>query len=475
MEKTTQMHSEQTGFQSLDLFSILTDVAKRWLVIVAVTLLVGVASYIVTDLSYAPVYKTNTTFVVTSRSSSTSVYTNLSTTNSLATVFSELINSSVLRKTILAEIGETSFDGQIDASVISGTNLMTLSVTASNPRTAFLVTRAIIDHHEEITYQVVDGVTLEVLQSPAVPASPSNYSNAMGTMKKMMLLAAVCTCAVLAAISYCTNTVRNSTDARQKLDCTYLGEIPHEHKYKTLLSRLRRRKTGILINIPTTGFQFIENIRKLRSRVEHRMGEGNVLIITSLLENEGKSTVAVNLALSLAQKHSKVLLIDCDLRKPACHILLEQKNIKHGLRDVLTGKSDVAGAITRYRDSNLYMLLENTNSGNAATLISSENTQALISWARNEFDYIILDLPPMAVAADAERIMEYADASLLVIRQNTATVPSLNKAVSTLNSGKAKLVGCVLNNVYSVATLRGHHYGNRYGYGYGHYGYQSRK
>ena len=69
--------------------------------------------------------------------------------------------------------------------------------------------------------------------------------------------------------------------------------------------------------------------------------------------------------------------------------------------------------------------------------------------------------------------MELADASLLVVRQNTAAAPDLNKAISTLNSGKADLLGCVLNNVYSVSTLHGSRYGHYNGYR--HYGYQSRK
>ena len=318
---------------------------------------------------------------------------------------------------------------------------------------------------------MVDGIALEVLQNPKVPTAPMNYANAAGQMKKMMLMAAAAVCALLAVLSYYRDTVRSGKEARTKLDCDFLGEIPHEEKYKTLVSRIRHRKTSILITNPITSLRFVETIRKLRRRVEQNMHGDKVLMVTSLLENEGKSTVAVNLALAMAQKRSKVLLIDCDLRKPACHALLEQKNVTYGLRDVLAGKAVLADAMIRDKKSNLYLLLEKRGVKNSGDLVSSEKMQALLSWARKEFDFVVLDLPPMAEVSDAESVMEFADASLLVVRQNVAMAPAVNKAIAALDGGKAKLLGCVLNNVYSTSLSSGRGYGYG-GYGkYGHYGH----
>ena len=113
---------------------------------------------------------------------------------------------------------------------------------------------------------------------------------------------------------------------------------------------------------------------------------------------------------------------------------------------------------------------------NSGDLISSAEMKALLAQARQEYDYVILDLPPMAAVSDAEGMMELADASLLVVRQNAAETPAINKAIAALAAGKAKLLGCVLNNVYSSRLTSGqsYGYGNRYGgrYGrYGHYGH----
>lgn len=479
MEKTHDY--AEAGLLPFDPIVLIQDVAKRWLAVVLAALVLGVGAYIKTDLEYTPEYQATTTFVVTSRGSSSSVYSNLSSTSSLASVFTDLLNSSILRKAILEDLDIQSFDGTINASAVPETNLLTVTVTASDPRTAFLVSQAIIDNHEEVTYQIISGVVLEVLQSPAVPRNPINHTDALGQMKKFLVIGALAACALLAAVSFSRNAVRSGREAREKLDCSYLGEVPHEKKRKSLHARLRGQKSSILITNPVTSFRFLETIRKLRRRVEQHMPDGNVLMVTSLLENEGKSTIAANLALALAQKHSRVLLIDCDMRKPACHTVLEETDFPHGLQDLLTDALSPSDCLIQYKKSHLYLLLEKKGSSSSSDLISSERMQTLLRWARKEFDFVILDLPPMSGVSDAESMTKYADASLLVVRQNAATAPAINKAVAALDGGNAKLLGCVLNNVYSTGLFsgQGHNYSgydkyNHYG-SYGRYGANSAK
>ena len=83
---------------------------------------------------------------------------------------------------------------------------------------------------------------MEILQNPTVPQSPANYNDASGRMGKMMVLAAIATMAIMAVLSYMRNSVRSSAEAQAKLDCDYLGEIPHENKYKTVFAWLNRKK-----------------------------------------------------------------------------------------------------------------------------------------------------------------------------------------------------------------------------------------
>ena len=467
MEKTNQLHTSENGLLPFDPIVLVRDVLKRWLIIVLAALMVGVGTYIVKESTYVPVYKTSTVFVVTTRGSSTTVYNNLSSTSNVATLFTEVMNSSLMRKTVMERMGVSSLDASISASVIPNTNLLTMTVSSSNPRTAFVTMQTLLETHEALTYSIVEDIVMEVLQYPTVPSRPANYAGGMAAMKKAGFLAAAATALALGVLSYMRNAVRSGNEVQAKLDCEYLGHIPHERKNKTLAAMLKRKKTSILINNPVTGFQYVESIRKLRRRVEQHMGAHKVLMVTSLLENEGKSTVSVNLALSLAQKQRRVLLIDCDLRKPACHNILETKKFTYGIQDVLQNLVKPEEAVVQYPSSQLYMLLSKKSQQRITELITSEQMVNLLNWARQNFDYVVLDLPPMAAAADAEAMAALADTSLLVVRQNEALVPALNKAIAALDGQHAKLLGCVLNNVHTSPIGNGGGYG--YGYGQGKY------
>lgn len=469
MEEQKEFQTEKSSLFAFDPIVVVMDVCRHWLLILIMALVIGVGAYILTDLSYTPTYKTSATMVVTTRGSSSTVYSNLSSTTSLAAVFDEVLNSSVFRRIIQEEAGITGFSGWISAGAVPDTNLLTLSVTDTDPRTAFLMIQAILNNHQTLTKQIVGDVVLEVLQAPTVPSYPSNSVDPAGRMRQAMILTAAAACLVLAWMSINRDVVRSDSEARTKLDCQYLGQIPHERKYKTLSSLLRHRKTSVLISDPLTSFRFVETIRKLRRRVERRMKGRKVLMVTSLLENEGKSTVAVNLAMALAKKYRKVLLIDCDLRKPACAMLLEQKWNSIGVRDVLRGQADPQDAVNREGRSGLYLMLEKKGGRDSGDLISCANMKLLLEWAREEFDMVILDLPPVSAVTDAEAMADLADCSLLVVRQNAALTPALNKAIAALERGNAKLLGCVLNNVYGTMLFSGQGNGG-YGYGYGKYG-----
>ena len=173
----------------------------------------------------------------------------------------------------------------------------------------------------------------------------------------------------------------------------------------------------------------------------------------------------------MEQKGKRVLLIDCDLRKPACGMVLGQSKFTYGLNDILGGKENLSECFLRYQNSDMYMLLAKRGEQNTGDLLISPRMNALLDWARECFDFIVLDLPPMSAASDAEGMADLADASLLVVRQNAAAAPALNNAVASLDGHKAKVLGCVLNNVYATQLSTGQSYGGYSKYShYGHYG-----
>lgn len=464
--KTREIHVARSGGMTFSPVVLLWDVLKRWFLILAVAVAVGAACYIVTDQSYQPAYRADATLVVTSRDTTPGTFSNLQSTSELASVLTGLLNSSVLQEVVLEELGMSDLHCEISAALIPETNLLTLQVTDASPATAYRVICALIDHHETVTRDVVGDIVVEVLKLPQVPTSPANSANTAGRVWLAVLAAVAATCAALAVVSYFRDVVRSRQEAEAKLHCWCLGEIYHERKFKTLREWVTRPKSSLVTTNPGSSFGFVECMRKLRRRVERYMEDGKVLMVTSVAENEGKSTIAVNLALSLSGKHRRVLLIDLDLRKAACHKILNQKQAEAGVWAVLTGGKDLASAVVREPLSGLDVLLGRSDSGITAsqitTMLASGSTAALITEARKAYDYVILDLPPMTAGADTEYVLDYADSALLVVRQNMAHARIINRSIAALENGKAKLLGCVLNDVHGIEVL---HNTGTYGYG----------
>lgn len=466
-----ERHTEQSQWISFDWFILVRDVCKRWYLVLTVALIAGMVAYVISDLSYVPKYTTTTTFVVSKQDSASSVYQNLSATTDLATVFSEVLNSSLLRSAVLEQVGLESFNGSIQAGVVPETNLLTLQVTDSNPRTAFLVTQAILDNHQIVSHLVMGDTVMEVLQEPKVPSYPANVSMAMYNLKRVTLLVAATMCVLLGAKSYFKDTVRSRTEAKEKLDCRWLGEIYHERKYKTLVAMLRRKKNSILITNPATSFGYVETFRKLCRKVERYMPkDGGVLMVTSVLENEGKSTMAVNLALSMARRGKRVLLMDGDLRKPACHKILDIKVHKPSGVDVIMGIAPLDDAVVSNVQSGLDVLPESRAVMASGDIIGEAGMERLLTIARRKYDYVIVDTPPMSAATDAECLAGLTDGALMVVRQNRATADAVNQAVAALHDTGSRVIGCVLSDVYTSKLSVG---GDNYGYGY-YYGYGKR-
>ena len=471
-QEKTENSRTYTGLFSFDPIIVVRDVLKRWHLVLAVAVLAGIVSYIWTDTKYQPEYASDTTFVVTYQGSSSTVYQNLSAASDLASVFSEVLNSSILKKTITEKLGLDQFHGKISASAIPETNLLTMKVTASEPRMAFLMSKAIIENHSIVTEQIMGDTVLEILQEPQIPTSPSNSNGAKSAMKRYALLGAAAMCVLLAAAAFLDDKVRSRTELEEKLECSTLVELPHENKHMSLLGILQKRKSSILITNPTASFRFSENIRKLRHRVEAQVPDhGGIVLVTSTLENEGKSTVTVNLALSFAQKQKKVLLIDGDLRKPACRKILGLDWKGSDFGDVVLGRCKLSTACKPMRkNSSLTLLLQRRSNMNAAKLLSPERMQSILAQAREQYDIILIDTPPMTEAADAESMAESADGTVLVVRQNAAKTSALRRTVESLESSGGKFLGCVLNDVQMSWMSNQGGYGRRYGYGYG-YGY----
>ncbi len=451
---------------------------KCWAVVMA-AIIVGSLTYIGASYMYTPQYQTVTTFVVSVRNGDASVYSNLNAAKSMANAFSEVLNSDVMRKRISNELG-ASINGSISANVIEETNLLEMRVVSSSPRETYLITKATLKNYSELAETVLNNIALDVLQQPVIPTSPINANSAGHTAKLAALLAAVAAAAYICVRAFLRDTVKSISEVESKLDTKMLATVYHERKYKTIGEILKRKKKSIVIANPTTGFTFVETFKKIRTRIEYLMKKNNckVLMVTSVAENEGKSTTAVNIALAMNRKRKSVLLVDGDMKKPSLHKILEYQNAEYEcIYDYLAGKATLGQTLLTDKKRQLGLLLGKNGTENSTELIKSDNMRDLICQARKNVDLVIIDTPPMGASPDAECIAELADAAVLVVRQDWTPTRIINDAIDAINSADVKLLGCIFNNVYHTDLSENYNYGGsgKYGYvkhGYGKYGYK---
>ena len=246
---------------------------------------------------------------------------------------------------------------------------------------------------------------------------------------------------------------------------------------KNLLKRTKN--IGLTITNPSIGFGFTETYQKIATKVEYSLGsDKKVLLITSINENEGKSTVAVNIALTLAQRDKKVLLVDGDLRKPAQYKLLglEYSDTDKQIKDFLSGEADRKQAVVYDKETRLSVLAGSDAVYDTTGIYDQDRMKKLFDELRAEFDYIIIDTPPVFSAADTEEFLSIADMGLLVAAQNYSKVKDINDGIDMFRFSSCELIGCILNGVKtSPISVRkngyDYAYNSRYSYGYGGYGY----
>ena len=451
----------------IDLISMLKDIAKEWWAILLLSLAVALFADIWVNTTYQPEYKTSTTFVVTAKGMNTNVYQNLNSTQQLAQQFTEILDSNVLKKKVAQDLNMSSLNIDSSVDLVPETNLITLSVKAGTAVESYRILQSIMKNYNTVSDYAIKNVIIETIQSPAVSMAPVNPLNEKKTMVIAFIAAVAVLMVLVAGISYLRDTIKNPKDVTSKLDTRLLGSIYHEKKSKSLKLRKKKEFVSMLISNPLRSFQYAESNKMMASRVRSYLDKENAktLLVTSVMENEGKSTVAANLALGLAQEGSRVMLIDCDFRKPAQYKIFDMEG-KDGddLGKVLTGKAGTENLIRNWNDTNLYMILNRTSSNSIETMLKSTTLRQIVGFCRQNMDYVIIDTSPLALVSDTEELAQMADASVLVVRQDTVLTKDINDAIDILNNTRGKVLGCVLNDASSSQIT-----GSTAHYGYGGY------
>ena len=460
--------STENNVMGIDLRVMLSDFLRSakhllWLGVLLV-LLASVAFSGWTYWSYTPRYQATASFTVyVSNPLQAEIRTyNTATAEQMAKTFPYILTSGALSDMVMQELGISTMPA-VSASVLKNTNIFTLSVTSGDPKLAYDVLNAVIEYYPDVAEFVVGSTVMNLLDESGVPSAPVNSRNYDSAIKKGVVAGVVVWAAIVLLFALMRSTVHNEAELKHLLNLRCIGTLP-------VAKGFRKGDKNVpcpVIMEEGDKFGFDESVRLIRIRVEKELRdrEKKVLLVSSAIPGEGKTTVAANLAMALAQKGKRTLLVDCDLRNPSVAKVFNQRDIP-GLAAFLTGKEKAQNVIHRQQLKNLYVVYGGPSVSNAAELLAKAETRYFIKASRNVFDYIILDTPPCSMLADAAELADLADCALYTIRQDYAPKDRILDGAQLLSDSGLPLIGCVMNCVKRGGSGSSYSY---YGYGYGAY------
>ena len=450
--------SRDLGIQQL----LMVLLGKAW-IIVLVGLLVAVFTFVGTFYLVTPKYQSSTVLYVNNNS------INLGgLTASDMSVRQELVESYIVilkSRTTLAQIKAYSgtsksisqLEDMIDASSVNGTEIIEVVVTSTDPREAYNIAQAVSVLLPGRIDGIIQGTAANVVDSPEISTRPSSPNYVVNTMVGF-LMGCLLTVAVIVLREVFDVIIRTEEDVRRCCTHPVLASVPDmtaHSKGGTGYYYRDKKENNPLAEKETTlvgggiSFAASEAYKLLRTKLQFSFVDENncrILGISSAMAGEGKSLSSINLAYSLAQLEKRVLLVDCDMRRPSLNTKLPIQKAP-GLSNYLTRQVSLEQMVQRFISNQIGfdVIAAGRNPPNPIELLSSQRMLKLLSQLRETYDYIILDLPPVGEVSDALVAAKLVDGILLVVRQDYCDRRALSNAVEQFSFVDTRVLGVVLN------------------------------
>ena len=437
----------------MDLFGYLRILRKGWWIVLIVTL-VGAAAAVGYSETATKRYASAVTFYIstpTDASGGNAFTANQYALDKVAS-YQKLLKSQRLAQMVVMKASLNMTAAQVANEVVASSDLNTVLLTATvvdpSPQRSLTIATALSTEFGSLVNQLDNRTTgqnsssgstvaLNVVSAPALNPTP------VSPRTKLILTLGILGGLVLGILlALLRGLLDNSIRTLRTL-----GEVSSLPPLGALYYDSTARKNPILVGAEVSSVR-AEAFRKLRTNlqfadVDHPV---HVLVVTSSVPNEGKSTTAANLAIMYAETGRRVLLIEADLRKGrvADYLGLERAV---GLTDVLAGTVELEDVLQTWNTEALTVLLAGSVPPNPSELLGSHNMAALLRRLRGMFDVIILDTPPLLPVTDAAVAATVADGVLLVVRQGKTTRSQVATSVRALHAVDARVLGAVLSMV----------------------------
>ncbi len=479
-------------------------VQRAWMIIIA-SVLGALLSFGVTHYLITPMYESTAMFYVNNGSLSVGgASLNLSASD--LSVSKNLVDSYIViletRETLndVADYAEvdrsySEMKGMIQASAVNSTEIFKVVVTSADPVEAEKIADAVSYILPKRISNIVEGTSAQIVDHAVLPSKPSS-PNVMKNTALGLILGFVLSVGAICIYEIFNIMIRSEEDVEQCCSYPVLAVVPdmrsaskggyyyYSHKQEGRRRKKSRKKAVKRKNLAlgenelafvgtNLGFTAAEAYKMLGTKVQFSFADeqdSHVICVSSSLPGEGKSLTSINLAHSLSQLNKRVLLVDCDLRKPS---VAQKLGIAQtpGLSNHLVRQNEMADVVQQLvlsGEVKLDVIPAGDIPPNAVELLSSDRMKRMMDDLRKMYDVIILDLPPIKEVSDAMVVSKISDGMLLVARENYCDRVLLSTSVKQFEFVNAKILGVVLNCAKERDENNrkyGKYYSRYYGYG----------
>ena len=470
------MEENQSNLQPIDIMGIVNRVIKAlrrlWILVLVLIVLGGGVNYLRSRMNYTPMYQSTAILSVISGYStgdifSSNTYYDSSAAKQMADSFPYLLSADMMRDLLLQELGNTYYNGRVYYEAVKDTNVLQLIVRSSSPQDAYDILCAIIECYPQVAVYMVDNPQLIVRQAPNVAEKPYTSFSGTDAAAKGAIAGLVLGALIIALQALLIQPVTSLKELKQIVNLPVLAAFPHVSRKNRSIDAAR-----VFINSEDDA-GLAEALRGLRTKVRKQLSDknGKVVLLTSTIPGEGKSTISANLALSLASEGRRVVLVDADLRNQTVFRMFGSDKGQQGLMDCMSDPQlDVMECLRGVPGTGLFYL-SGSSTRKRHYGLETASVRRILKQLTAEFDYVVMDTPPCTVVSDTALLSRLADCVLYVVRQDYANKSQILDGLTSLYERDISLTGCILNDVPKNHIHYGYGYGSGYGYGYGKYGY----
>ena len=467
MSEKTKVQGEPKQLDLQRLVSLLLD--KGWVIGLS-ALVCAVLMFLVSVYLITPKYESSTMFYVNNSDISVGGISasissgDITTRKSLVDSYIIILESRDSLEAII-DYAETpmkyeDLQKMITAESVNGTEIFRVTVTSADPVEAERIANAIGELLPARIKKIIKGTNAEIVEWPIVAEKPSSPSY-VGNTVLGFLVGLVLSISVIVLYELFDVTIRGEEDVQMCCSYPVLSAVPDmtvQSKggyYYSSDHRMKRTGSATVKDPVLVGngisFSAAEAYKLLRTKLQFSFVDEHdchIIGVSSAMAGEGKSLSSVNLAYSLAQLDKRVLLIDCDMRRPSLSAKIPIKKLP-GLSNYLTRQVGMDEIIQTYGtdddETSFNVIAAGRNPPNPIELLNSGRMSKALDQLRGSYDYIILDLPPVGEVSDALVTSKLVDGLLLVVRQNYCNRNVLSAAVKQFSFVGARILGVVLN------------------------------